>query len=153
MSGRIIEMRRGLQQRLEAKGTPGSWDHITSQIGMFSFTGLNEQQVQTLREKWHIYMVFFPPIRMLFNCNANPRRPRTAVYPWRASTLTTLIISPRRWIIQCARLPSFFVFLMVWHGYWLCNRIGYLSHDHLDFFSQVFSHIHRLFFIIFRRKN
>ena len=57
MSGRIIEMRKGLQQRLEAKGTPGKWDHITSQIGMFSFTGLSEKQVQVLREKWHVYMV------------------------------------------------------------------------------------------------
>ena len=57
MSGRIIEMRKGLRQRLEAKGTPGTWDHITSQIGMFSFTGLSEKQVQVLREKWHVYMV------------------------------------------------------------------------------------------------
>ncbi|KAJ9318548.1 hypothetical protein DTO271D3_1210 [Paecilomyces variotii] len=56
MSGRIIEMRKGLRSRLEAKGTPGTWDHITSQIGMFSFTGLNPNQVQVLREKWHIYM-------------------------------------------------------------------------------------------------
>lgn len=59
MSGRIIEMRKGLRSRLEAKGTPGTWDHITSQIGMFSFTGLNPNQVQVLREKWHIYMVSF----------------------------------------------------------------------------------------------
>lgn len=60
MSGRIIEMRKGLRQRLEAKGTPGTWDHVTSQIGMFSFTGLTEAQVKTLREKWHVYMVSFP---------------------------------------------------------------------------------------------
>ncbi|EAW13846.1 aspartate aminotransferase [Aspergillus clavatus NRRL 1] len=56
MSGRIAEMRKGLRERLEAKGTPGSWDHITSQIGMFSFTGLTEPQVKVLREKWHVYM-------------------------------------------------------------------------------------------------
>lgn len=56
MSGRIIEMRKGLRARLEAKGTPGTWDHITSQIGMFSFTGLTPTQVQVLREKWHVYM-------------------------------------------------------------------------------------------------
>ncbi|KAJ5327859.1 aminotransferase [Penicillium brevicompactum] len=56
MSGRIQEMRTGLRQRLEAKGTPGSWEHITSQIGMFSFTGLSEEQVMTLRSKWHVYM-------------------------------------------------------------------------------------------------
>lgn len=60
MSGRIIDMRKGLRSRLEAKKTPGTWDHITSQIGMFSFTGLNEKQVLALREKWHVYMVHIP---------------------------------------------------------------------------------------------
>jgi aspartate aminotransferase len=57
MSGRIAEMRKGLRERLEAKGTPGYWVHITDQIGMFSFTGLTEAQVKVLREKWHVYMV------------------------------------------------------------------------------------------------
>ncbi|KAI2787489.1 Aspartate aminotransferase, cytoplasmic [Penicillium oxalicum] len=56
MSGRIQEMRRGLREQLEKRGTPGSWEHITSQIGMFSFTGLNENQVKILRDKWHVYM-------------------------------------------------------------------------------------------------
>ncbi|KAL4947186.1 pyridoxal phosphate-dependent transferase [Aspergillus filifer] len=56
MSGRIAEMRTGLRQRLESKGTPGSWVHITNQIGMFSFTGLSEAQVKVLRDKWHVYM-------------------------------------------------------------------------------------------------
>ncbi|KAF4766077.1 hypothetical protein HAV15_010754 [Penicillium sp. str.  len=56
MSGRILDMRQGLRDRLEKRGTPGSWDHITSQIGMFSFTGLSEEQVMTLRSKWHVYM-------------------------------------------------------------------------------------------------
>jgi len=59
MSGRIAEMRSGLRQRLESKGTPGPWRHITDQIGMFSFTGLTEAQVKVLREKWHVYMVCF----------------------------------------------------------------------------------------------
>jgi aspartate aminotransferase, cytoplasmic len=56
MSGRIIEMRQALRHHLEQQNTPGSWAHITSQIGMFSFTGLAEEQVATLRNKWHIYM-------------------------------------------------------------------------------------------------
>ncbi|KAJ5614220.1 hypothetical protein N7528_007874 [Penicillium herquei] len=56
MSGRILEMRAGLRERLESRGTPGTWDHITSQIGMFSFTGLTETQVKILRDKWHVYM-------------------------------------------------------------------------------------------------
>ncbi|KAK5163921.1 Aspartate aminotransferase, cytoplasmic [Saxophila tyrrhenica] len=56
MSGRIIEMRKALRGKLEELGTPGTWNHITDQIGMFSFTGLDEQQVGVLREKWHVYM-------------------------------------------------------------------------------------------------
>lgn len=35
MSGRIIDMRKALKSELEKLDTPGNWDHITSQIGMF----------------------------------------------------------------------------------------------------------------------
>lgn len=56
MSGRIIQMRSSLRSKLESMGTPGTWKHITEQIGMFSFTGLTEPQVQKLKEKYHIYM-------------------------------------------------------------------------------------------------
>lgn len=40
MSSRIKEMRTGLYHRLLKLGTPGTWDHIIQQIGMFSYTGL-----------------------------------------------------------------------------------------------------------------
>ena len=56
MSGRIIDMRKALRGKLEEMGTPGTWNHITDQIGMFSFTGLSEKQVLELREVAHIYM-------------------------------------------------------------------------------------------------
>jgi aspartate aminotransferase len=56
MSGRIIEMRNSLKAELDRLGTPGNWDHITGQIGMFSFTGISEKQVLAIREKWHVYM-------------------------------------------------------------------------------------------------
>ncbi|ERT00853.1 hypothetical protein HMPREF1624_02086 [Sporothrix schenckii ATCC 58251] len=56
MSGRIIGMRKALRDKLEALGTPGTWNHITDQIGMFSFTGLSEAQVQKLRTDFHVYM-------------------------------------------------------------------------------------------------
>ncbi|XP_054714143.1 aspartate aminotransferase, cytoplasmic-like [Uloborus diversus] len=56
MSGRIIKMRAALKQKLEELATPGNWDHITSQIGMFSYTGLNQQQVKYLVEEHHIYL-------------------------------------------------------------------------------------------------
>ena len=56
MSGRIIETRKMLRQKLEDMKTPGRWNHITDQIGMFSFTGLTEDQVMKLRDKASIYM-------------------------------------------------------------------------------------------------
>ncbi|EPE27868.1 PLP-dependent transferase [Glarea lozoyensis ATCC 20868] len=56
MSGRIISMRTALRGKLEELKTPGTWNHITDQIGMFSFTGLSEKQVLQLRETAHIYM-------------------------------------------------------------------------------------------------
>lgn len=56
MSGRIKDMRAALRRKLEELGTPGTWKHITDQIGMFSFTGLYEKQVMRLREDAHVYM-------------------------------------------------------------------------------------------------
>jgi aspartate aminotransferase len=43
MADRIISMRHGLRERLEKMETPGTWNHITDQIGMFSFTGLGRK--------------------------------------------------------------------------------------------------------------
>lgn len=40
MSSRIIRMRQALYNELTKLKTPGTWEHITSQIGMFSYTGL-----------------------------------------------------------------------------------------------------------------
>jgi len=57
MSDRIRLMRAGLKERLVALGTPGTWDHIVNQIGMFSYTGLTPNQVEFLRTEQHIYML------------------------------------------------------------------------------------------------
>ncbi len=43
ISGRIIKMRALLRAELEQLETPGTWEHITKQIGMFSFTGLTRR--------------------------------------------------------------------------------------------------------------
>lgn len=53
---RMNEMRRLLRAELEKIGTKGSWDHVTNQIGMFSFTGLTTKQSTTMVEKHHVYM-------------------------------------------------------------------------------------------------
>ncbi|XP_017464248.1 PREDICTED: aspartate aminotransferase, cytoplasmic-like [Rhagoletis zephyria] len=57
MSGRIIKMRQALFDRLTELKTPGTWDHIVSQIGMFSYTGLNEKQVRVLIDEFHVYLL------------------------------------------------------------------------------------------------
>ena len=49
-------MRSGLVAKLKALGNEHNWSHVTSQIGMFAFTGLNKDQVNELREKNAIYM-------------------------------------------------------------------------------------------------
>ena len=56
MVKRIKEMRQVLFSELRSLGTPGKWDHIVSQIGMFSYTGLNAVQSKMMIEKHHIYL-------------------------------------------------------------------------------------------------
>ncbi|KAG0326193.1 Aspartate aminotransferase, cytoplasmic [Podila humilis] len=56
MANRIIDMRHALVDELVRLGTPGTWNHITDQIGMFSFTGLKKPQVTVLKEKYHVYL-------------------------------------------------------------------------------------------------
>lgn len=64
MSTRIIEMRAALFGQLTELGTPGTWTHITEQIGMFSYTGLSGAQVRFLIEKYHIYLLSSGRINM-----------------------------------------------------------------------------------------
>lgn len=57
MANRIIEMRHELRSKLETLGTPGTWHHITEQIGMFSFTGLSPEQSKRLVDEYHVYLL------------------------------------------------------------------------------------------------
>ncbi|EFW21960.1 hypothetical protein D8B26_002061 [Coccidioides posadasii str. Silveira] len=57
MSSRIKSMRRALYDELKRLHTPGTWEHIINQIGMFSYTGLTKEQVRVLRQKYHIYIL------------------------------------------------------------------------------------------------
>lgn len=57
MSSRIQKMRKELRLRLEALETPGTWEHITNQTGMFSFTGLNPDMVSRLEKTHGVYLV------------------------------------------------------------------------------------------------
>lgn len=57
MSNRIIQMRGLLRGTLEKLGTPGDWSHITTQIGMFTYTGLSVAQCKVMKSKHHVYLL------------------------------------------------------------------------------------------------
>jgi aspartate aminotransferase len=51
MADRIITMRASLKKNLEDLGSKHDWSHITSQIGMFAYTGLKPEQVEILAKE------------------------------------------------------------------------------------------------------
>ena len=56
VTNRMNEMRRLLRKNLEEIGAKGTWEHVTTQICMFSFTGLTVKQSEAMVNKHHIYM-------------------------------------------------------------------------------------------------
>jgi aspartate aminotransferase len=56
MARRIIDMRAALKAALEATGSARDWGHVTAQIGMFCFSGLTPEQVETLKAEYAIYI-------------------------------------------------------------------------------------------------
>jgi len=51
MADRIITMRALLKDNLEKLGSKRDWSHITSQIGMFAYTGLTPEQMDILAKE------------------------------------------------------------------------------------------------------
>lgn len=56
ISLRVQGVRKDLKNELIALRTPGNWDHVTNQIGMFSYTGLGPKQVENMIKKHSVYM-------------------------------------------------------------------------------------------------
>ncbi|KAK3320499.1 pyridoxal phosphate-dependent transferase [Cercophora scortea] len=55
MADRIITMRAALKANLEKLGSKHDWSHITSQIGMFAYTGLTPEQMDQLAKEHSVY--------------------------------------------------------------------------------------------------
>ncbi len=55
MRERIKAMRQALVSKLRAAGVSGNLDHITRQMGMFSYSGLSKAQMQRLRSEFGVY--------------------------------------------------------------------------------------------------
>lgn len=56
MADRIISVRSTLRKNLEDLGSKRNWQHITDQIGMFCFTGMNAEQSTRLSNDFSIYL-------------------------------------------------------------------------------------------------
>ncbi|KAJ9507169.1 hypothetical protein QJQ45_004834 [Haematococcus lacustris] len=80
MAERIISMRSLLRQGLEELNTPGTWDHVTSQIGMFAYSGMTETMVDALASKHSIYMTRNGRISMAGVNTHNVHRLATAMH-------------------------------------------------------------------------
>jgi len=62
MANRIKKMRQMLHDELVRINCPGigpngTWSHILTAVGMFTFTGLTPEQVDYLRDHWSVYLV------------------------------------------------------------------------------------------------
>lgn len=56
MAHRIQSMRQALVDALQGAGSTHDWSHITSQIGMFAFTGLTAPQCERLTKEFSIFL-------------------------------------------------------------------------------------------------
>lgn len=56
MADRIIGVRKQLRDNLVQLGSSRPWNHITDQIGMFCFTGMTPEQVDTLAKDYSVYL-------------------------------------------------------------------------------------------------
>jgi aspartate aminotransferase len=89
MANRIITMRALLKGNLEELGSKHDWSHITSQIGMFAYTGLKPEQVDTLAKKVRDSLDFGSLIGIDRERSTLSMVPRMVVSPLQGSRLVT----------------------------------------------------------------
>lgn len=56
MAERVMSMRTALRAVIEGEGSTRSWQHITDQIGMFCYTGMNPNQVERLTKEFSVFL-------------------------------------------------------------------------------------------------
>ena len=80
MADRIISMRAALRQSIGEAGSTRDWSHITTQIGMFAYSGLSPEQVERLRQEFHIYITKDGRISMAGITTANVKYVASAIH-------------------------------------------------------------------------
>lgn len=56
MASRIGSMRKLLVEKLKEAGSTHDWSHVTSQIGMFAYTGMSSDMCDRLTEEFYIFL-------------------------------------------------------------------------------------------------
>ncbi|KAG9233839.1 glutamate oxaloacetate transaminase 2 [Amylocarpus encephaloides] len=80
MADRIISMRALLKKELENLGSKHDWSHITSQIGMFAYTGLTPQQMDKLATEHSVYATKDGRISVAGITSGNVKRLAAAIH-------------------------------------------------------------------------
>ncbi|KAL1995819.1 hypothetical protein VTN49DRAFT_685 [Thermomyces lanuginosus] len=80
MADRIIRMRALLRENLEALGSKHNWSHITSQIGMFAYTGLKPEQMEALSKEHSVYATKDGRISVAGITSSNVKRLAECIY-------------------------------------------------------------------------
>ncbi|KAI6088741.1 aspartate aminotransferase [Hypoxylon rubiginosum] len=80
MAERIITMRALLKQNLEKLGSAHDWSHITSQIGMFAYTGLDAPAMDKLAKEYSVYATKDGRISVAGITSGNVGRLAEAIY-------------------------------------------------------------------------
>ncbi|KAG7370162.1 aspartate aminotransferase [Nitzschia inconspicua] len=71
MAIRIKKMRKKLEEALQVAGSIHDWSHITKQIGMFAYTGMDEAMCKQLTEEFSIFLTTNGRISMVGLNNSN----------------------------------------------------------------------------------
>ncbi|KAI0131528.1 aspartate aminotransferase [Daldinia grandis] len=80
MADRIISMRALLKENLEKLGSAHDWSHITSQIGMFAYTGLDAASMEKLAKEHSVYATKDGRISVAGITSGNVGRLAEAIY-------------------------------------------------------------------------
>jgi aspartate aminotransferase len=80
MADRIITMRAALKDNLEKLGSKHDWSHITSQIGMFAYTGLTAGEMDKLAKEFSVYATKDGRISVAGITSGNVGRLAEAIY-------------------------------------------------------------------------
>ncbi|KAI1087315.1 aspartate aminotransferase [Rostrohypoxylon terebratum] len=80
MADRIITMRALLKENLEKLGSSHDWSHITSQIGMFAYTGLDATAMEKLAKEHSVYATKDGRISVAGITSGNVGRLAEAIY-------------------------------------------------------------------------